>query len=448
MRSLVRRNGLILNCILLILATSVVRAEKQVHDCVIEPHAVVELSSSEVGVLDEVTVDKADLVKKGQKVAALRTDVERAALALSRARSLATGELAVLRETMEFNARRRKRIEELHRTGVMSHHDADEIRTDELLAGLRLSQAAEQYELAALQAERDRLLLQRRVVTSPLDGVVVDRFKSPGEYVDGDTIIQVAQIDPLRIELLLPISLYGTVEPGMKAGVMPEIAAPGPHLATVSRIDPVIDAATATFGVRLSLPNPDGRLPAGQKCSLYLLTPTLARLSPVALEAFPFQLDGPREHEEAKPDLCRSLGPISEDQLTDLEHTLANGGLRHLKREVQKAAKTIVISEFPSDAEAINAARKHGLEDVERIYRGPFAGHLSYGVYSTPDRVAARLSSLEGKGLSALAKPLSYAKEIWFDLFSLGATDTLAAIQSQFPELRVAERPCEQLASN
>jgi len=97
---------------------------------------------------------------------------------------------------------------------------------------------------------------------------VVKRHFSPGEYVQEDPIMLLAQIDPLRVEVVVPVELYGRVEVGMIAGVEWEIPTGGPHSATVTIVDPVIDAASGTIGIRLELPNPDYRLPAGTKCSV------------------------------------------------------------------------------------------------------------------------------------------------------------------------------------
>jgi membrane fusion protein (multidrug efflux system) len=36
----------------------------------------------------------------------------------------------------------------------------------------------------------------------------------------------------------------------------------------VTVVDKVVDAASGTFGVRLELPNPDLKLPAGLKCTV------------------------------------------------------------------------------------------------------------------------------------------------------------------------------------
>ena len=45
-------------------------------DCMIEPNVMVELSSAVAGVLDTLTVDKSDQVKKGQVIATLKSDIE------------------------------------------------------------------------------------------------------------------------------------------------------------------------------------------------------------------------------------------------------------------------------------------------------------------------------------------------------------------------------------
>jgi len=60
--------------------------------------------------------------------------------------------------------------------------------------------------------------------------------------------------------------LFGKVKPGMLANVVSEIATGESYQATVALVDPMGDAASGTFGVRLTLPNPDQMIPAGLKC--------------------------------------------------------------------------------------------------------------------------------------------------------------------------------------
>ena len=68
---------------------------------------------------------------------------------------------------------------------------------------------------------------------------------------------------------MIPVAYYGSIRPGMAAEVTPEAPLDGErYRAKVKIIDRVIDAARGTFGVRLELPNPDYRLPAGLRCQV------------------------------------------------------------------------------------------------------------------------------------------------------------------------------------
>ncbi|MEM9242054.1 MAG: HlyD family secretion protein, partial [Pseudomonadota bacterium] len=46
----------------------------------------------------------------------------------------------------------------------------------------------------------------------------------------------------------------------------------GTHMAEVTVVDQIFDAASGTFGLRLELPNPDGKIPAGTRCLVELTT--------------------------------------------------------------------------------------------------------------------------------------------------------------------------------
>ena len=92
------------------------------------------------------------------------------------------------------------------------------------------------------------------------------RFFSAGEYVRESAIVKLAQIDPLRVEVYAPLSLFGKLEAGMTGRVRPEDPVGGEYEARIVAVDRLVDAASGTFGVRLELPNPDYAIPAGLKC--------------------------------------------------------------------------------------------------------------------------------------------------------------------------------------
>src|SRR5882672_2870146 len=106
------------------------------------------------------------------------------------------------RAKAEFAARKAKRNQELAKRQMISSNDKDELETEAQIL---------QLELKEMEAR-----LKQRTITSPVNGVVVKRSYSPG--------------------------------------------------AVVKVVDPVVDAASGTIGIRLELPNPKHELPAGTKC--------------------------------------------------------------------------------------------------------------------------------------------------------------------------------------
>ena len=154
----------------------------------------------------------------------------------------------------------------LHHEGVVSDLELDEVESARLLAEASLMQAEENRRLNALDLRRAEALLAQRTIESTLTGVVVRVILSPGEYADPPQILELAQIDPLRIEVFVPVSALGQIEVGMTGQVMPEQPIGGSYPAEVTVVDRVVDAASGTFGVRLELPNPDAVLSAGLKC--------------------------------------------------------------------------------------------------------------------------------------------------------------------------------------
>jgi multidrug efflux pump subunit AcrA (membrane-fusion protein) len=109
------------------------------------------------------------------------------------------------------------------------------------------------------------------VLRSPFNGIVLDRMLNPGDLAEAGTgrkaILRVVQVEPLRVEVVLPLAAYGKLKPRSTALVTAE-GLVGAHAATVSVVDSVFDSASGTFGVRLELPNAEAKLPAGIRCQV------------------------------------------------------------------------------------------------------------------------------------------------------------------------------------
>jgi membrane fusion protein, multidrug efflux system len=209
-------------------------------ECLLEPHMTVKIGTPVPGALAEVLVDRGQVVRKGQVVALLDSRAQVAAAELSRAR-------------VDYTVRRMARNEELYRDELLSLQQKDEMETDAALARLELLERETQVEI--------------RRITSPINGVVVERLKGAGEYVQETEILELAQIDPLNVEVVVPVRYFGQISPGMTAQVTPEAPLDGMYPARVKIVDKVVDAASGTFGVRLEIPNRDLAIPAGLRCT-------------------------------------------------------------------------------------------------------------------------------------------------------------------------------------
>ena len=96
---------------------------------------------------------------------------------------------------------------------------------------------------------------------------------SPGEFVtETANVMTIAALDPLNVEVFVPVSRFGELSLGMPAEVVPESPNAGRYQATIAVIDRVFDPASRTFGVRLELENKDFALPAGMRCTVRFLS--------------------------------------------------------------------------------------------------------------------------------------------------------------------------------
>lgn len=209
--------------------------------CLLNPSIDIQVASPVIGVIKRVRVKRGDRVTKNQKLVELHSEVEKATLKLNRAQA-------------DYGKRTIERNKDLYKKRLISEQERDEIIMNNKVFS---------YEM-----DQTRALIEEKTIRSPVDGVVVDTFLDPGEYVGEEPIMQIVQLDPLYVEVVMPSSRFGSIKQGDMAEVILEAPLNSTHKATVTITDPVLDAASGTFGIRLELPNPDYALPSGLKCKV------------------------------------------------------------------------------------------------------------------------------------------------------------------------------------
>ncbi|MCA0919583.1 efflux RND transporter periplasmic adaptor subunit [Pseudooceanicola nanhaiensis] len=252
---------------LLVLAAPVLRAES--FDCLMDPSDLIELGSPATGLLDAVTVDRGDTVQAGQEVARLVSEIEQSTVDLLRLRAENDTVVRSQAEQLEMIEKRFERVSAMRGRGLTTEEVFNQVEGELIASRGLLAQAELNQEIAVKELARAEIALAQRRITSPVDGVVAKRVMGPGEYISNDDhVLEIVQLDPLKIEAFLPVSLYAEVRVGDAATIRPVAPLDGAYAATVTAVDRVFDAASGTFVIELQLPNADGALPAGHRCRL------------------------------------------------------------------------------------------------------------------------------------------------------------------------------------
>ena len=351
---------------------------------------------------------------------------QQAVVRQARARAAMTGELEASEAALAFAQRKYDRIESMKDNTAISALQRDEVRTELELARKQLKQARENRDLARLDLARARTELDKRTIRSPVSGIIVDRFVSPGEYVNDTPLLRLAQMDPLRVETLAPAALFGRVKSGMQAVVTTEAQPDAALLANVTVVDRLIDPASGTFGIRLELANPDYAIPSGLNCRL-TLRPIVAEQAPssdeppvaAAPETAAVDTVAVAERQtEPKPatdltriatdrpesdeaTVCVALGPISDDAVRDdLVEALRADDLTVAPRSEdldEVIGYFVATPPTPTIAESRSIAQRFralGESDIALLTKRPEGIRVSLGLYSKPESAAARRDEL------------------------------------------------------
>jgi len=240
------------------------------YECLIEPNQKIELRSPVEALIGDILVQRGSVVKKGQVLVQLDSGVEQAALASARYRAIMEGQIRSAEARLNYSRDKHRRRDELNRQNFISAQERDDAYAEMRVAEADLIEAKDNRELSALETKRLEEQLRQRTLVAPFAGIVMERLQEPGELAftgeGARPILKLAQINPLRVEVVLPVSLYGTIKTGSRAEVEAEAPLKGRYKASVKVVDKVVDSASGTFGVRLELPNPNGDIPAGVKC--------------------------------------------------------------------------------------------------------------------------------------------------------------------------------------
>jgi RND family efflux transporter MFP subunit len=371
-----KKGFILLGGLLCLFSSTTIAEGTETLDGVIEPFMTVELSSRIDGILETVSVDVGDSIDKNQVVAKLESAVELAALEYVRAKASIDNDVRQQEVSLAYGQRQLNRIKELHEKKLSSFQDYDQVATETRLIRYKLAQAKEHKQLAALDLKQAEAIYNRHTIRSPIDGIVVERYLNPGESVEERPIVKIAQINPLRVEVVAPISLLGKIKTSQLATVNPEMPVGGTHQAVVKIVDPILDAASGTFRIRLELPNEDFSLTSGLRCQVRFLD-KMASQKPESSTSKREEILAQGEPAVEQNRQADSLAAESEQILSG--NTPSSGQQARESRYLIVTLEPLLpLSKANHQARALH---EKGVKDTWVIAKGSLKGHISLGYY-------------------------------------------------------------------
>ncbi|MHC4541766.1 MAG: efflux RND transporter periplasmic adaptor subunit [Planctomycetota bacterium] len=234
------------------------------------PSADVTLSFVQPGRIADVRVREGESVKAGQWLVEQDDAVDRARLAQLEAESEDTTQIQAAEASLKQKKVDLKKIETAAARNAATELEVEYAKLNVTIAGLSLQVAIFEHEQAKRKFEEMKLQIDNMSLKSPISGTVEKIDVETGESVNAlESVIRVVQIDPLWIDVPVPVPQASS----LRYGATTRVEFPEPRKTTadgmVIYIGAVADAASGTLRVRLQVPNKSKR-PAGEHVRVIL----------------------------------------------------------------------------------------------------------------------------------------------------------------------------------
>ncbi len=282
----------------------------------IEQAQTVQLTSQVTAQVLEVPVKIGDIVKKGALLARWDDRLIQATLEANRA-YVESSNIKIKDETRQV-----ERYTALEKKNMGTPLELEK-------SEMELADAKEALAKATLSLRQAEIDLEHVKMTSPLDGIVLERLVNPGETTHRDQVVM--KIGALN-NVLLAAKMTEDKMHSVRLGLPAEAsfpAFPGERFeGKVVKIDPNIDPVTRTFTTYVEIKNDDFRLKPGlsgfarirRSAKGVLAVPSIAILNPSGEQASVFVVD-----DSGRADLRKIRPGIVVDAMTEVTDGLKEG---------------------------------------------------------------------------------------------------------------------------
>lgn len=237
---------------------------ERVYKGVSQPAQIRELAFAVRGKIAEVNVEPGDRVEAGQELVRLDDAVQQAMVELSEAQLADDTRLELARIAVDFSAEELALVEKSQADGGANEQDVRTARFDLARAKVELRAAESEMVQRELTVVREKARLDEMRLLSTIEGDVIKVARREGETVDEQTpVVTVVQVEPLRIDVSVPVSVSQALRPGREALVRwLDVQTDGPLTGKVIFVSRAGEGSVREVLVRVEVPNAEG-LPSG-----------------------------------------------------------------------------------------------------------------------------------------------------------------------------------------
>jgi len=242
--------------------------------------SVIQVGTQVSGTVQEIYVDFNSQVKAGQLIALIDPSVLKLTLSESEA-NLAVYQAGVksAQASLTDSERKYSRNKELFSKKLIAKSEVDTSEADVLMKRAALSEAKSRVVQGKAAVERARTNLNYTKITSPVNGVVIDRQVDAGQTVAASyqtpTLFKIAEdLTRMQIETKVDEADIGTVAEGQnvtfRVDAFPDETFKGKVVQV--RIAPSTSDSVVTYTVIIHVDNPDFKLKPGMTANVSIET--------------------------------------------------------------------------------------------------------------------------------------------------------------------------------
>lgn len=241
-----------------------------------EPYRSIEMTSPEADLIAKIFVEEGQEVKAGDAVLSLDNSVLEANLKTAKIQAGSEAQIAVAQADVTLAQDRFDAYEVLKKRGTATPDEVARATANLSSAENKLTLAKEAKTIAELEVKQIEAQIKRRVLSSPIDGVILEVNRDETESSIGRTddfvLVQVAQMEQLRLVVHIPAGAIGSLQEGDELPVRILFGSSltkgreSEGIETTGKIEfisPAIDPSSETIKTRLVIDNSKRNLRSG-----------------------------------------------------------------------------------------------------------------------------------------------------------------------------------------